>query len=126
MAKESSFQHANEEINILISEVKARTGWSDDKMAEIIGVGKQTLRNKRTEKKLYTLSFVSIMNLARMVGYTIKIEKERRVLMRKYEVIPLPELRRQYRKEISRRNSIIIAFYLIVFCLACTAFYLYT
>ena len=45
-------------------------------MAEIIGVGKQTLRNKRTEKKLYTLSFVSIMNLARMVGYTIKIEKK--------------------------------------------------
>ena len=76
MAKESSFQHANEEINILISEVKARTGWSDDKMAEIIGVGKQTLMNKRTEKKLYTLSFVSIMNLARMVGYTIKIEKK--------------------------------------------------
>ncbi|HBI61691.1 MAG TPA: hypothetical protein DDY31_10865 [Lachnospiraceae bacterium] len=75
MAKENSFQRANEEIDILMSEVKARTGWSDDKMAKSIGIGKQTIRNKRRDKKLYTLPFVSIMNLAKMMGYTIKIEK---------------------------------------------------
>ena len=46
--------------------------------------------------------------------------------MKPYKVIPFPELRRQYRKEINRRNSIIITIYLVVFCLACAAFYLYT
>lgn len=43
--------------------------------------------------------------------------------MRTYEIIPLSELRRQYRRERSRKNRVMLTVLIIAFCMACAAYY---
>lgn len=43
--------------------------------------------------------------------------------MRTYEIIPLSELRRQYRRERRRKNGVMLTVLVIAFCMACAAYY---
>ena len=73
--KKTKTQQENEEIDVIISEIKTRMKWTDKEVGKLIGITNETLRNKRCRKVLNQIDFNKVAILADAAGYDIKFVK---------------------------------------------------
>lgn len=76
--RKNQYQKANEDINAIIAELKARKGWTDKEIGSYIGengIKSSSVQHKRQQREFPKIRFCDIELLLGLAGYDIRFVK---------------------------------------------------
>ncbi len=75
MKFKNAYFQMNDDLKVLISEIKLRNDMDDYDVGKLIGLSPKTIRNYRAEGLLPQLPYCKVAELAKAAGYEIKLER---------------------------------------------------